>query len=69
MNQNWIEMYPDAVENILDVMPVPQGNAVTITTFVDADHARDKITRHSVTGVLMLVNNTPIHWVSKDNQL
>ena len=64
-NQNWSEMYPDAVEDIPEDMPPPKGNAVTITTFVDADHARDKLTRRSVSGVLMLVNNIPIHWVSK----
>ena len=32
---------------------------------MDADHARDKLTRRSVTGILMLLNNTPISWYSK----
>jgi len=33
--------------------------------FVDADHARDKVTRRSVTGIILLLNNTPLVWVSK----
>ena len=37
----------------------------TITTYVDADHARDQLTRRSVTGILILLNNTPISWYSK----
>ena len=32
---------------------------------MDADHAHDIITRHSVTGILLFVNNTPIRWISK----
>jgi len=65
MGQYWSEMYPDAVEDIPKDMPKPKGRAATMTTFVDADHARDKVTCRSVSGVLMLLNNTPIQWVSK----
>jgi len=32
---------------------------------VDADHARNKVTRRSVTGIILLVNNTPLVWISK----
>jgi len=46
-------------------MPKPQGNMATLTCYVDADHARDKITRRSVTGIVLLVNNTPLTWISK----
>ena len=35
------------------------------TCYVDADHARDKLTRKSVTGIVLFMNNTPIVWVSK----
>jgi len=63
--QNWSEMYPDAVEDIPTDMPVPKGRTATVTAYVDADHARDKVTRRSVTGVLLLINNTPLQWVSK----
>ncbi len=32
---------------------------------VDADHDHDKLTRQSVTGIIILVNNAFIKWVSK----
>ena len=43
----------------------PKGKPVRITAHVDADHARDVVTRRSVTGVLVFLNNTPICWISK----
>src|SRR5689334_3219894 len=36
-----------------------------INCFVDVDHARDKVTCRSVTGILLLVNNTPLIWYTK----
>ena len=36
-----------------------------MTVYVDADHAHDLVTGRSITGVLMMLNNTPIRWVSK----
>jgi len=36
-----------------------------MTVYVDADHAHDLVTRRSITGILMMLNNTPIRWVSK----
>ncbi len=35
---------------------------------VDADHDHDKLTRQSVTGIIILVNNAPIKWVSKQQK-
>ena len=46
-------------------MPEPNGELATLTCYVDADHARDKVTCRSVTGIVLLLNNTPIYWVSK----
>ena len=47
-------------------MPKPiQGKVATLTAYVDADHARDKITRRSVTGIVLLLNNTPVQCLSK----
>jgi len=53
------------MEDIPHNMPPPKGRNVKITAFVDADHARDKLTRRSVTGIVVLLNNTPIYWSSK----
>ena len=63
--QLWSEMYPDACEDIPRDAPEPRGKTARITAYVDADHARDKVTCRSVTGVLLLINNTPLQWLSK----
>ena len=57
---NWSELYPDAEEDIPHDMPQPIGDLTTLICYVDADHARDKVTCRSVTGIIMLLNNTPI---------
>ena len=62
---SWSKFYPDAEEDIPPDMPKPIGNLATLTCYVDADHARDKLTRRSVTGIVLLVNNTPLTWMSK----
>ena len=46
-------------------MPVPKGKNVKLTAYTDADHAHDQLTRRSVTGILLFINNTPIKWYSK----
>ena len=61
----WQEFYPDASEDIPDKAPTPKGNLARLTCYVDADHARDKVTRKSVTGIVLLFNKTPLTWVSK----
>ena len=60
-----MEFYEDTEEAHPENLPDPQGNLATLTTYVDADHARDMVTRRSVTGLIMLFNNTPILWLSK----
>ena len=64
---NWKEFYPDAEEHIPDEVdtPTPKGLPVRFTCFKDADHAHDILTRRSVTGILLLVMNTPVKWISK----
>ena len=46
-------------------MPEPYSKPVRITVMVDADHAHDLVTRRSVTGLILYVNNTPVKWISK----
>jgi hypothetical protein len=55
----------DAEEEISNDLPVSKGPNVRMTVYVDADHAHDLVTRRSITGTLMMLNNTPIKWVSK----
>jgi len=62
---DWNELYPDASEDVPENMPQPNGKLATLTCYVDADHARDKVTCRSVTGIILLINNTPLCWISK----
>ena len=59
------KFYPDAQEAIPDNAPKPRGRAVQINCFVDADHAGNKVTRRSHTGILIFLNMAPIYWFSK----
>ena len=61
----WKELYPEAEEEMPPDMPQPRGTKARMTVFVDADHAHDLVTRRSVTGILLFVNNTPVRWFSK----
>ena len=38
---------------------------VRITVYKDADHAHDLVTRRSVSGILLFLNNTPVKWISQ----
>ena len=62
---NWKEFYPDAEEAIPPDIPKPVGAIARITIWVDADHARDKLTRRSVTGIVLMVNGMIIKTISK----
>lgn len=59
------ELYPDVVKDIPKLVTKPLGRAVQISVYVDANHAGDKITRRSRTGILLYLNKAPILWYSK----
>ena len=46
-------------------MPPPNLEPVRITAYVDANHTHDLVTRRSVTGVLIYLNNTPVRSICK----
>ena len=62
---NWHDLYPDSVMEILYDAPKPKGPPVRVTIWVDADHARDKLTCRSVTGILVMINHTVARTFSK----
>jgi hypothetical protein len=64
-HSNWMEFYPDASEEIPKDLPPGKGPRTRITVYVDAYHAHDLVTRRSITGILIMLNNTPIKWISK----
>ena len=59
------ELYPDSEDQLPYNMPQPRGNPVDISVFVDADHAGNRVTRRSHTGIIIYVNQAPIMWYSK----
>jgi hypothetical protein len=63
-HSNWMEFYPDTSEEIPKDLPPAKGPRVKITVYVDADHAHDLVTRRSITGIVVMLNNTPIRWIS-----
>jgi hypothetical protein len=44
----------------------PMGGEASMNVNFNADHARDQVSRRSVTGIILLINNnTPLVWISK----
>jgi hypothetical protein len=62
---NWSEFYGDVQEEMPLKMPKVRGNLVTISAFVDANHAGNVMNRQSHTGIILYVQNAPIVWYSK----
>ena len=51
---DWHDFYMGAPESIPGDAPQPRGNVVTAHCFVDGDHAGNRGTRRSQTGILIL---------------
>jgi hypothetical protein len=62
---DWKENYGEVQEELPPKMPKLRGQRVTISAFVDANHARNKVTRRLHTGIIIYVQNAPILWYSK----
>jgi hypothetical protein len=67
-HSNWVEFYPDASEEIPKDLPPEKGPRDRMTVYVDADYAHDLVTRRSITGILVMLNNTTIRWISKSQK-
>jgi hypothetical protein len=65
IEHDWSEFYGDVEEEMPPKMPEPLGSPVTISVFVDANHAGNVVTRRSHTGILIYLQNTPILWHSR----
>ena len=55
-----LSVYLRAIKISMEIL-----SATISEPFVDADHARDQVSRCSVTCILVLLNNTPIFWYAK----
>jgi hypothetical protein len=63
---DWAQMvYGDVSEILPKDAPPPLGKYVTLTHYFDANLYHDMLTGCSITGILHLMNKTPIDWYSK----
>ena len=65
---DWHDLYRDAKEPVPGDAPEARGNMVSTHCFVDADHAGNRVTRRSQSGILLFVNRAPITWYSSKRQ-
>eukprot|EP00957_Ditylum_brightwellii_P174043 13251384-Ditylum_brightwellii.AAC.1 len=63
--KNWGHIYHPRQEEIPEGMHEPQGKPVMITTCIDAYLLHDVITGRNCTGIIHLLNKTPIDWFLK----
>ena len=54
---DWKDSYGEVEEELPPKMPEPLGRPVTISCFVDANHAGNVVTRRSHLGVLIFLMN------------
>ena len=50
---------------IPDEKPEPLGKEAVTTTYIDANLYHDMLTGRAVTGILHLLEGTPVEWYSK----
>ena len=62
---DWHDFFRGAREPVPGDAPEPRGNAVSTHCFVDADHAGNRVTRRSQSGILLFIIRAPILWFSK----
>ena len=66
LQHEWAEsVYGKCKEEVPHDAPVPLGKFVTLTHYVDANLMHDINTGKSLTGIIHLLNKTPIDWYSK----
>ena len=65
VEHDWSEHYPDSSEDIPDDMPEAKTRPVKITVYGDSSHGNCLVTRRSTTGIIVVVNRTPVFTYSK----
>ena len=65
LRPDFADQYSYASEEIDRMFPEPLGAELATTIFFDSDHAHDKITGRSISGVIVMVGRTPVIWKSK----
>jgi hypothetical protein len=66
MEHDWSRLVYGAIQELIPQdAPDPLGKMVTLTHYVDANLMHDTISGRSVTGILHMINKTPLDWYSK----
>ena len=69
MKPDFGNQYSDFIEEQDPKVPDQKIKELEISIFVDSNHGNDKITGKSVTGIIVFVGRTQIHWESKRQSL
>lgn len=62
---DFANQYSYAKEEIDAHFPVPLGDEMKVNIYFDSDHANDKVSGRSISGVIVFIGGTPIIWRSK----
>lgn len=65
LTADWTDFYRLVEEQMPTNMPEPRGKPITISAFVNVNHAGNVVTQCSHTGIIIFVQNAPIIWFSK----
>ena len=65
VSHGWGELHPSACEELPHDMPVLKMKPASISSIYDANHAPCLVTRRSVSGIVLLLNNTILRCTSK----
>lgn len=57
--------YPGAKEELDANLPKSLVPELPVTVYVDSDHAHDKVTRRSISGIIIFLGRTPVFYSSK----
>ena len=63
------KIYVNAKEELPSNTPKPRGKSIQLNSDVDLDHAGDRMTRRSQTGILIFGNSPPIFWYLKKQNM
>ena len=64
--EDFKEEYPEALEEIDSYLPPPLVDKLSITVSVDSNHAHDKVTHQSITGLIIHFDKTYVLYYSKE---
>jgi hypothetical protein len=62
---DFVSQYEYAKDEIDPQFPEPIGQEIDVSVFYDSDHAHDRVTGRSISGVIVLVGSAPVVWRSK----